>query len=124
MSTKIELMKQGQFDVKGEFKKVVNDENQSTVSVHSLAEYMKANGDFKPLKHEIEAILRRCDHDADLTINFDEFKELFESVVPLEQHLKSSTGYDNNVNPSMTNTLEMRSDIGSIAMFNLEANAA
>jgi len=38
---------------------------------------LEVTGKFFPKKHELEAILRRCDHDADQTINYDEFCEIF-----------------------------------------------
>ena len=44
-----------------------------------LTKYLEEFGNYSPKKHEIESILRRCDHDADHTLNKDEFCELFDN---------------------------------------------
>lgn len=67
---------------------------------------MESEGDFFAKQHELEAILRRCDHDADQTLSFDEFCELYcEPVVaataPAEIHEKFMMNRDAGVfNPA------------------------
>ena len=41
----------------------------------SLNDFLEQNN-FNPTREEVEAILRRCDHDANRTISYDEFCEL------------------------------------------------
>lgn len=48
-----------------------------------LIQYCEQNG-FYPRTDDLEAILRRCDHDADRALTFDEFCELVEQN-PAEQ---------------------------------------
>jgi hypothetical protein len=42
-----------------------------------LIYYLEGNG-FYPQTEDLEAILRRCDHDGDRTISYEEFCELME----------------------------------------------
>lgn len=46
-----------------------------------LINFIKENSKFDPRQHELEAIMRRCDHDADLALSEDEFCELFDILV-------------------------------------------
>ena len=50
---------------------------QVTVNMATLIIYLEDNG-FHPRTEDLEAILRRCDHDADRCISFEEFCELTE----------------------------------------------
>ena len=48
---------------------------KKTIEMHDLIYYLEENG-FHTRTTDLEAILRRCDHDADNTLSFDEFVEL------------------------------------------------
>lgn len=45
--------------------------------MQDLIQYLEQNG-FHPRTEDLEAILRRCDHDADRALSFDEFCEVTE----------------------------------------------
>lgn len=45
--------------------------------MQDLIMYLEQNG-FHPRTEDLEAILRRCDHDADRALSFDEFCEVTE----------------------------------------------
>jgi hypothetical protein len=45
------------------------------ISMSDLIHYLEQNG-FYPRTEDLEAILRRCDHDADRALNFEEFCEV------------------------------------------------
>ena len=47
----------------------------SYISMHDLIFYLENNG-FYPRTEDLEAILRRCDHDADRALSFEEFCEV------------------------------------------------
>lgn len=47
----------------------------SGINMPDLISYLEANG-FYPRREDVEAILRRMDHDANRQINYDEFSEL------------------------------------------------
>jgi len=47
------------------------------ISMANLILYLENNG-FHPRTEDLEAILRRCDHDADRALSYDEFCELTE----------------------------------------------
>ena len=47
------------------------------ISMANLILYLEKNG-FHPRTEDLEAILRRCDHDADRALSYDEFCELTE----------------------------------------------
>ena len=49
----------------------------STISMSDLIFYLENNG-FYPRTEDLEAILRRCDHDADRSLSFEEFSEVTE----------------------------------------------
>ena len=49
----------------------------TVISMSSLIIYLEKNG-FHPRTEDLEAILRRCDHDADRLLSYDEFCELTE----------------------------------------------
>lgn len=53
------------------------------INMSDLIQYCEQNG-FYPRTDDLEAILRRCDHDADRALTFDEFCELVEQN-PAEQ---------------------------------------
>jgi hypothetical protein len=50
---------------------------QIYISMQDLIQYLEQNG-FHPRTEDLEAILRRCDHDADRALSFDEFCEVTE----------------------------------------------
>jgi hypothetical protein len=41
---------------------------------------LEIEGFFFPKQHELEAIMRRCDHDGDRVLCFEEFAELCENA--------------------------------------------
>jgi len=45
------------------------------ISMSDLIYFLENNG-FYPRTEDLEAILRRCDHDADRALNFEEFCEV------------------------------------------------
>ena len=47
------------------------------ISMQDLIMYLESNG-FHPRTEDLESILRRCDHDADRALSFDEFCEVIE----------------------------------------------
>ena len=47
------------------------------INMQDLILYLEQNG-FHPRTEDLEAILRRCDHDADRALSFDEFCEVTE----------------------------------------------
>mmetsp|Transcript_17028 Transcript_17028/g.26306 ORF Transcript_17028/g.26306 Transcript_17028/m.26306 type:complete len:228 (+) Transcript_17028:241-924(+) len=52
-------------------------QGQVHISMTQLTRYLESNG-FHPRTEDVEAILRRCDHDSDQQLSFDEFAELTE----------------------------------------------
>ena len=50
---------------------------QTFISMSDLIQYMETNG-FYPRTEDLEAILRRCDHDADRALSYEEFCEVTE----------------------------------------------
>ena len=50
---------------------------RTSISMSDLIYYLERNG-FYPQTEDLEAILRRCDHDADRDISYEEFCELME----------------------------------------------
>ena len=67
------LLSQSDFTKKKAFDKLSQGEN--VISLDSLVTYLESNKYF-PMRDDLEAILRRCDHDANQNINFDEFAEI------------------------------------------------
>jgi hypothetical protein len=45
------------------------------INLDNLVAFLEANG-FYPRRDDLESILRRCDHDANQNINFEEFVEI------------------------------------------------
>lgn len=56
---------------------------QTAISMSDLIYYLEQNG-FHPRTEDLEAILRRCDHDADRYLSYEEFCELVE--MPAEEN--------------------------------------
>jgi hypothetical protein len=54
-----------------------------------LINYLEMNG-FHPRTADIEAILRRCDHDADRAFSFEEFNELID--IPGQEQIVEDNG--------------------------------
>jgi Ca2+-binding EF-hand superfamily protein len=50
---------------------------QNVINMATLIIFLEDNG-FHPRTEDLEAILRRCDHDADRALSYDEFCELTE----------------------------------------------
>ena len=48
-----------------------------------MIEILESNG-FFPRAEDLEAILRRCDHDADRALSFEEFSEVTEGLKKVE----------------------------------------
>lgn len=55
---------------------------ETIISMATLIVFLEDNG-FHPRTEDLEAILRRCDHDADRSLSFEEFCELTE--LPAEE---------------------------------------
>ena len=50
---------------------------QTSISMADLIFFLEENG-FRPRTEDLEAILRRCDHDSDRYLSFEEFCEVTE----------------------------------------------
>lgn len=50
---------------------------KQTLTLIELQMFLEHKGGFAPKIPDMEAILRRCDHDADRRLNLEEFSELF-----------------------------------------------
>ena len=64
----------------------------STISMDDLLFYLECNG-FLPRREDIEAILRRCDHDGNRLINYEEFCEAIGQLADAEE-MKDSAEED------------------------------
>lgn len=62
-----------------------------------LIYYLERNG-FYPQTEDLEAILRRCDHDADRDISYQEFCELMELSSSDENDDQESIVHDSKTN--------------------------
>ena len=58
--------------------------------IDDLILYLDSFG-FLLRSEDLEAILRRCDHDADQRFNFDEFSEIFEMTIHPSNRSQSAT---------------------------------
>lgn len=58
---------------------------ETFISMSNLIIYLEDNG-FHPRTEDLEAILRRCDHDADRALSWDEWCELTELPGGLDQN--------------------------------------
>ena len=80
--------------------------NKETISVRDLHEFVKIFAKTNLRNDELEAILRRCDHNADQLIGFDEFCEMVSSN---EKNISSPEEQDEQ--NYRTQTKELRKDI-------------
>jgi len=63
-------LKQKDFSTRKYFQKISN--NYHSICMPDLLAYLESNG-FYARREDIEAILRRCDHDGNQMISFEEF---------------------------------------------------
>jgi len=70
---KRQLLIQSDFTKKKAFDMLSHGED--SISLDNLCRFLEENG-FFPKRDDLEAILRRCDHDANQNINFAEFIEI------------------------------------------------
>jgi hypothetical protein len=53
--------------------------NSHLIHLHDLIYFLENNG-YYPTREDLEAILRRCDHDADRCFTLDEFQEVVQGL--------------------------------------------
>ena len=70
---KKELLKQPDFLKSKVFHELSHQEDHITLD--HLINFLESNG-FYPRREDLEAILRRCNHDANLMLNYEEFCEI------------------------------------------------
>lgn len=73
-----DLTKHATFNVEDAFKLIAG--RYSYITLQQLTQFLEAEGSYYPKQAELEAIMRRCDHDADRMLCFQEFAELCENV--------------------------------------------
>lgn len=73
-----DLTKHSTFKVEDAFKLISG--RYSYITLQQLTQFLEAEGSYYPKQAELEAIMRRCDHDADRMLCFQEFAELCENV--------------------------------------------
>ena len=56
--------------------------NNDKIRVQDIVNFMRDEAHMNPKKEELEAILRRCDHEADQMISYEEFCEIVSSNAP------------------------------------------
>lgn len=71
---------------------------QTAISMSDLIYYLEQNG-FHPRTEDLEAILRRCDHDADRFLSYEEFCELVE--MPAEEDAEPEDGVVHDAKSNM-----------------------
>ncbi len=59
---------------------------KTSIGVQALIAYLKDNG-FTPKTEDLESILRRCDHDADRILSYEEFTETIKLTTSPETDL-------------------------------------
>ena len=89
--TILELENHSDYDVQNPMK-TFNEvsKRKTSIGVQALITYLKENG-FSPKTEDLEAILRRCDHDADRILSYEEFCEVIQltsaqAEEPEQQH--------------------------------------
>ena len=70
---KAELLKKKDFIKQKAFEQISG--NQEAVTLRDLIAFLEQHG-FQPRREDLEAILRRCDHNANQQLNYDEFCEM------------------------------------------------
>lgn len=114
--SKIKLNNKAEFNVFDQFARIAA-KGAEKITVEDIWKFLNAQCKFEAKSFEIEAILRRCDHDSDLCLSLEEFSEIFEICLPI---------VNPNPRPSIKSpTSEFRED-GElpIHIFNPDANAA
>lgn len=83
---------------------------QTAVSMSDLIYYLEQNG-FHPRTEDLEAILRRCDHDADRYLSYEEFCELVE--MPAEEGGEAEDGvvHDTKTNMNSPERKELQESV-------------
>ena len=66
------------FTIEKAFKTVAGKHN--CITLQKLTTFLETEGFFFPKQNELEAIMRRCDHDGDRVLCFQEFAELCENI--------------------------------------------
>jgi len=72
-----QLSQNPEFDLARVFRDV--SRGRYDIQVYDLVDYLESNG-FFPRTEDLEAILRRCDHDADRALSLEEFTEVCEGL--------------------------------------------
>ena len=73
LESRMDLLKHKDYQKHKAFNEI--SRGQSLITMSDLIYYLESNG-FYPRTEDLEAILRRCDHDADRSLNFEEFCEV------------------------------------------------
>lgn len=83
---------------------------QTAISMSDLIYYLEQNG-FHPRTEDLEAILRRCDHDADRYLSYEEFCELVE--MPTEENEEAEDGvvHDTKTNMNSPERKELQDSV-------------
>ena len=75
-----------------------------------LIYYLEENG-FHPRTEDLEAILRRCDHDADRYLSFEEFCEVTEMPQEGEEENEEGIVHDTAANMNSPQRKEMQDSV-------------
>jgi Ca2+-binding EF-hand superfamily protein len=81
---------------------------QTAISMSDLIYYLEQNG-FHPRTEDLEAILRRCDHDADRYLSYEEFCELVE--MPAEENEEGEEDPDAKANMNSPERKELQESV-------------
>lgn len=82
---------------------------QTFISMSDLIQFLELNG-FYPRTEDLEAILRRCDHDADRALSYEEFCEVTE-LEKDDDGDQESIVHDSKTNNNSPQRKEIREDI-------------
>lgn len=96
LEVKLKVHNDDQMNVREFFDKLTG--SKDTLTLLELIKFIKEQSKFEPRQHELEAIMRRCDHDADLCLSEDEFSELFEIFVPIQVPAQSVDMFNPEIN--------------------------
>ena len=83
---------------------------QIYVSMSDLIYFLEQNG-YHPRTEDLEAILRRCDHDADRCLSYEEFCELSELPGEEEGDEQESIVHDSKTNMNSPQRKEMSDQV-------------
>ena len=84
---------------------------QTFISMSDLIQYMETNG-FYPRTEDLEAILRRCDHDADRALSYEEFCEVTE-LEQGEDEDQESVVHDSKTNNNSPQRKEIQQEVSN-----------